>query len=136
MTARRSGFTLLEMLVVIGILGLVAGVGYPAVTRAIDGQTFQTATKQIDLAVRRARSDAIRQQRTVFVPQFAGGRSDAAVSLTERALSPTVRIDQTDGLRFYRDGTANGGEVMLTSGNRIFRIVIDPQTGVVTSGLQ
>lgn len=134
MTRSATGFTLLEMLVVLGILGLVAGIGYPAIIRATDAQAFQTASRQIDLAVRRARADAIRENRSVSLPSFERQRDAATIVLAKGPVTPAMQIEQPDGIVFYRDGTARGGIITLTSDRRRFRIVIDPQTGIVTSG--
>jgi len=127
------GFTLLEMLVAIGVIGLIGGIAFPALDRAVQAQAFQTVTAQIDLAVRTARADAIRTNATVAVARF-DPRTIGVPTGARTLLADRIRIEQPDMLRFFRDGSSTGGTIQLASGRRAFRIVIDPQTGVVTSG--
>jgi general secretion pathway protein H len=127
------GFTLLEMLVVIGVLGLIGGIAFPALDRAVQAQTFQTVTAQADLAIRTARADAIRTGATIAVTPIDDQTFGVAIGgRTLRAAG--VQIEQPETLRFFSDGTSTGGTIQLSAGRRRFRIMIDPQTGVVTSG--
>lgn len=133
-SAASAGFTLLEMLVVIGIMGLIAGLAFPVIGKAIEAQTFRTASLQIELAVRRAQTDAIREHRTVAVPLFQQRDPRADVALARRPLTSDLRIDQPAALRFFSDGTSTGGTIKIAATTRIFRIDIDPVTGVITAG--
>lgn len=119
-----DGFTLLEMLVVLAMLGLIGGLIFPAVERQIAGASFRATAAEIELAVRRAQAEAVRESRTVRVQTLA--RRDNASML----------IDAPAPILFYRDGTSNGGTTALKSGARTFRVIVNPQTGVVTSTFQ
>ena len=44
---RRSGVTLLEMLIVVTIIGIVAGVSFPAVTSGLSGVRLQSAAGSV-----------------------------------------------------------------------------------------
>ena len=43
-----SGFTLIEMLVVLAVLGLVSGIAFPAVERSIAHQQFRLAVAEVE----------------------------------------------------------------------------------------
>lgn len=129
---RPAGFTLLELLVVVAILGLVAGLVFPAIEGASKRQAFRTVASKVDFAVRQARADALRLNRTMTVPALAQPR----LGLERDMMIQDMRIEQPQNLRFYRDGTSNGGTIQLSSGPRSFRVAIAAQTGIVTSGWQ
>jgi prepilin-type N-terminal cleavage/methylation domain-containing protein len=67
-TVRRiSGFTLIEMLVVISILGLIAGLAVPALKNLGKSNATASAGRQLLDGVSRARQLAISQRTTVFM---------------------------------------------------------------------
>ncbi len=131
-----NGFTLLEMLVVLALLGLIGGLGFPAIGRMTEGQMFRTAAMQIDVAVRRAQADALSTGRSVRVAPFHNDDQRSSIALVRNSVSTGMKIDQPTTLTFYRDGTSSGGTISLASGHRLFRLVIDPQTGAIRSAFQ
>lgn len=59
--ARRSGFTLVELLLVVMVLGVVAGVAAPKYRAAMDGIALETAAKRLAADLRYARQEAMRR---------------------------------------------------------------------------
>jgi general secretion pathway protein H len=130
----EAGFTLLEMLVVLAIMGLVAGLGFPALDRTIKAQAFRTATVKVELAVRSAQADAIRLHRTINLAPFRNGDRRGEIALARGPFAADLQIAQSNELRFYKDGTSTGGTIVITSGKRRFRLEISAETGLIKAG--
>lgn len=105
--AKAHGFTLLEMLVVLGIMALVAGLGFPAVQRGIAGARHRLAISQVEAALIEARAEAIRSGGPVT---FRPPDADATVW---RGAQPPRLVPQERPLVFFPDGSATGGEIAL-----------------------
>lgn len=114
----ERGFTLIEMLVVLAILGLVASIGYPAVDRALAGQRFAQAVAGVEGQLHAARASAIATSRPqAFKPQ------DVAADVT---------LDYVGGPPvFFADGSARGEAVTVGIGKRRQRFAIDADTGEI-----
>jgi general secretion pathway protein H len=146
-TGRRSasrGFTLVELLVVLGILALLTLLAGPLISRALPGASLRSAAHDIADGLRRVRSDAIvsnaeRQflidldDRKAFV-----GREPVPLSLPAD-LRLRIVVGDTEvaaarrgGIRFFPDGSSSGGHITLASGNRAYEVLVDWLTGRVS----
>jgi prepilin-type N-terminal cleavage/methylation domain-containing protein len=66
-THRQRGFTLIEMLIVIVILGIVMALAYPTMQETLQGNRMTSQANTMLAAMHQARSTAIRIGQTVFV---------------------------------------------------------------------
>jgi general secretion pathway protein H len=139
---RTDGFTLIEILVVLAIMGVVLGliIGRgPMRSRGLEARAAAGALAQ---ALRAARAQAIAADHDVGVAidparhVFAidGGpvrllAADLAVSVLPPALHGPgpVRL-----IRFSPDGSATGGEVVLGSGSHRLGVSVEWLTGRVS----
>src|SRR5579859_2599954 len=63
----RSGITLIEMLVVMSIIGLLAGISYPSVAAGIDSVRMRSATDSVSSILNGAVDHAERRQQAVEI---------------------------------------------------------------------
>jgi len=136
-TAGSRGFSLIELLVVLLLLGVMAGVAGPAVGRFLDSMEFKRQTGKIMAAVRYARLQAITEGRLVLMTASAEG-GPPALALSggvsefrelDLAEDATIELDPVE-LGFSPEGYATPGLIILTQGERTESIFIDPLTGI------
>jgi prepilin-type N-terminal cleavage/methylation domain-containing protein len=75
-----SGFTLMELMVVVGILGIIMSVAVPSISQYRDRHQFSGAVLEVLASLRRARATAVETNRTViFTFNVASGTYQAFV---------------------------------------------------------
>ena len=136
-----SGFTLIEVMVVLVLIALIMAVTLPPLAGTRGKAEMRTATLEIAAAMRQARSLAITRGRTeVFAINTALGTFLAGDARRMGRLPGDVhavlmtttdeRDDVTTGnIRFFADGSATGGGVRLSQGRRRSDITVDWLTG-------
>lgn len=138
--AAQPGFTLIEVLVVLAIVGMAMALMVPAINRGI-GQSLDEVAGELRVGLRKARADAAaRQQSVSYVVnlrdaayQKGAGMQALPDGMTLRAsvASSEVRGQQA-GIRFYPDGSSTGGRIGLLEGERRVWIEVDWLTGRVS----
>jgi general secretion pathway protein H len=138
-----GGFTLLEMIVVLVILGLMAGLVVSRGPSRNAGLDLRAAAADITQTLRGARARAISTDRTVVfrvnpmahaftIDAAPPRRLPATIGLSVVALSGDVERDRTADISFAPDGSSSGGRIDLVSGARHVQIDIAWLTGRVT----
>jgi general secretion pathway protein H len=142
MRAER-GFTLIEMLVVIAIIALIAGLALPQFSGAQAKAAMTSTTHRLAAGLRSTRSLAMAHgQSETFSLDIARGLYrpgtgatqpiDKTVGLTLVTASQE-RIDAAAGdIRFFADGSSTGGGIGLRVGTRRALILVDWLTGRVS----
>ena len=138
----EAGFTLIEMLVVLAILVLVAGVAMPLLSGGSDGLRLQIAASELAAAFRATRSAAILRNdettmlidvdRRTFRSTVVAPRAFAAGIDAKLTFAAAVGAAPSDGgFRFFPDGSSTGGDVLLSLHGQQSRLCIDWLTGRV-----
>lgn len=140
MTSPRAerGFTLIEMIVVLAVLALVAGLVLTRGPQRSAALEMRAASAAVAQTLRLARSRAIAGNQPVpvqFDPRAAAFRlgSDPVRSLPRGfALAVTVAEGQGASILFLPDGSSTGGKVALAGGGRAAQVGVDWLTGRVS----
>jgi general secretion pathway protein H len=141
--SRARGFTLLELLLVLLLLGLVYGLAGPMIGSGSVGLEMKGAARQLAAGLRKARSLAVTERREAVLTVDVEARSftvsgdPKTYALPSRldlslftAQSELVR-DQTGSIRFFPDGSSTGGRVTVAAGDSKLAVDVDWVTGRV-----
>jgi len=140
---RHAGFTLLELLIVIALMGIIAALVVPMFGGPVSTSELRATARQLAAGLRLARSEAVSERRETFlVVDVAGKRFKVDREAREHALPSKVDLKlftaQNDlvsqnvgSIRFYPDGGSNGGRITLGSGDRKYEVDVDWLTGRV-----
>ena len=117
---RQSGFTIIELIVVVAILGIILAIATPSFQQMIANQRISSTTSTLQSALMLARSEALKRNANVsFAPttpnQWESGwnttLTDGTVLSTYAAIA-TVSISSTaSSIVFQGSGRVSGGSV-------------------------
>lgn len=141
---RQHGVTLLELLIVIALMALIAGIALPIFGGSgVSTTELRGSARQLAAGLRAARSEAVAQRRETFlVLDVAGKRFKVDQDPHEYPLPKGVELklftaqnDLVDAnvgaIRFFPDGGSNGGRITVASGARKLEVDVDWLTGRV-----
>lgn len=143
--ARRvaPGFTLLELLIVLMLMGLITALTIPVFSGSVSTTELKTAAREIAAGLRLARDQAIAQKSEAVLELDVTARAFRVLPDPRvHALPPGIDIklftaqsdlvnDRIGAIRFYPDGGSNGGRVTLAVGERKYDVDVDWLTGRV-----
>lgn len=137
-----SGFSLLEMLVVLTMMAILGAVAAPSMSAGLGGARVRAAAIDLANAVRRARSEAARGADGTFTIDVAAksyrvGRDGPDVPLPagtklkfETALEG-IGQNGSGRLHFFADGTSQGARIELENRGATWTIAVNWLTGAV-----
>lgn len=131
----RLGFSLFELLLVMALLGIMAGVVAPGTGRFLDRLNFRRQTAALVAGTRYARLMAVGKGRPVamhFDRQAHLLRFSGAVEGKKELYLPEGADFELwpETLVFYPDGLATPGRLVARSDHRSQEFRIDPLTGI------
>lgn len=140
---RSRGFTLVEILVVVAIIGIAVAAIAGAMGYSLTGQQMRGASRDLVAALRYTRGQAIVKREAQVLMLNVDDKSYRAASRAPVRLPPkfdlaieTARqemISQGEGgIRFFPDGSSTGGNIELSRGDTVWRIDINWLTGEVS----
>ncbi len=129
--AVESGFTLLEMLVVLAVLGLMAGLVIARGPMRSAGLDSRMAANQVAGLLRGARSEAIAADRPVIVAIDSATGTVRVGAAAPRSVGASIG-SLTGPLVFLPDGSSRGGSLTIGSATARKRVTVDWLTGRVS----
>jgi general secretion pathway protein H len=138
-----AGVTLIELIVVMVLMAVLAGVAIPLLGPGVSTTELKSAARKVAAGLRTARSEAVAtrtdtrvlldlEQRTFQVER------DPKVHALPKELAMKLFTAQADlvdervgAIRFFPDGGSNGGRVTLAAGERKYEVDVDWLTGRV-----
>ena len=135
-----SGFTLVEMLVVMTIMALVAAIALPPLTDRPETLLLETTARDLAGALRLTRATAIAQNidnaldidvdRRTFQSSVIRLQSFAPGVVAELKVAEPERVTASPGaFRFFPDGSSTGGDIVLRLRDMEARICVNWLTG-------
>jgi general secretion pathway protein H len=139
----QRGFTLLELLVVLAIIGFVVALVPGFVLRSQPQIDIEVAARAIADGMRRTRSDAVLRNRAqafaldVEARVFRAGdetpvRIGDGIALSFRTARSPLLGEGLGQIRFHPDGSSSGGLIRLVQGAARAEVRSDWLTGLVT----
>lgn len=141
-TGRQAGFTLLEVLVVVALLGLVASIVLqrgPVRSPAVD---LRAAAGEVARTLRQARGRAVASNRVVQVRFDVPGHAyamdgdgrkplPAALSIRVTSVALGTQPGSLPSIGFAPDGSSSGGRIAFGLGPRAVDVAVEWLTGRV-----
>lgn len=132
--AKRRGFTLVELMVLIGIVGLMAAIAVPSFNGYMRANRIDTTADQMASDMALARSIAVGQGRVVTLDGVATGytltdQTDGRV-IRQRTFEGGVHLDADETINFFPWGASDTATLVLDNDLMSIQVQVLP-TGMV-----
>jgi general secretion pathway protein H len=143
-TIGQNGVTLLELLIVLMLMALIAGIAIPMFGGGVSSTDLKSAAREVAAGLRFARDQAIAQRVESLLELNLDGRTfrvppDPRTHRLPERLDLKLYTAQRDlvsekvgAIRFFPDGGSNGGRITLAAGERKYDVDVDWLTGRVS----
>lgn len=140
---RTGGFTMLELLVVLTLIGLLVAIVVPMFGGGVSTTELKSDARAVAAGLRQARGQAIAQRGEAQLELDVGAHTfrvppDPRVHKLAEQIDLKLFTAQSDlvndkvgAIRFFADGGSNGGRITLAAGERKFDVDVDWLTGRV-----
>lgn len=126
---RPDGFSLIELMIVVGLVAVLAGMTVPAISGAMTRYSLTSASQQVVSTIRSARVQAVGKNRIVEVRfDYPAAGQYQVVAPDDTAIGPVMELPQ--GAVFG----AVSADVEFTTAGRLNAGVAPPVTIVVSNG--
>lgn len=124
--SRQNGFTLIELMVAITIMGILLAVAVPSFESVVNTNKLVSAANELVASIQTARMESLRRNRRAIV----------CLSATPDAASPSCTATNPTGWITFLDadanGSFNGNDVLLRTSLLKQRVVVMASSNVAT----
>lgn len=142
----QCGFTLIELIVVLGVISLILAVAVPNLGQGSGKHLLAAAAHDMAMTMRLSRNRAVAESRSTrfIVSEGSYGLADAKhsehvpqdISLMFVEGGRSGASHRGGAIEFYPDGSSTGGGAMLSAGTARYLIRVDWITGNVSIEIQ
>jgi general secretion pathway protein H len=139
----QAGFTLLELMAVLGLMTLLMGLVLPSLVRSWEREKNRATLRELIATLRTARSEAVtRGLKVRLFLNLKSGRYRLEGSAQEGTLKGMGLTDarlvwqdpeKSQGyIAFFGDGSSSGAKLTLVEPGRLYLLEVEPITGKVS----
>lgn len=141
--SHQSGFTLIELVAVVALIGIALGVISLSFSKSMTSAKVQAASRDLVAALRYTRGQAIVKGKQTALDldmqnntYQAPGKPLVKLPTDMHMTLLTADSEQTGAtsgrIRFFADGASTGGHISIFAGQREWRVNVNWLTGQVT----
>ena len=142
-SCHNRGFSLVELLAVLALIGLIMGMVGGSIVRNLDSVKSRRAGKDVMTALRYTRGQAVISRKeqwleiniekmTYMAPVKDAVPLPEGVEITVKTALSDILDESTGRIRFFPDGSSTGGRITLLAGQREWLITVAWLTGEIT----
>ena len=124
----RDGFSLVELLVVIGLIGIVAGFSIPAFQRYATNANLKAVAREIMSDINNTKQRAIEENNNTYRITFSTVANNYVLSWTDMTTTPSTARTLT------KSPTTSGADVRITAVTFSGGVITFQRRGTTTAG--
>jgi len=122
---KNQGFTLIEILIVVAIIGLIFSVTIPVSYDLYESYKNSLKAQEVMLYI-----SSLKREGFLYSEQNYVSSSEGALIINgDRKSFPGVYIDIKKPFKFFKNGTSDGGEIQLRIGREKYKIIVSAPFG-------
>lgn len=126
----QCGYTLIELIIVIAIIGLIAVVAEPVAARTIDAMQLRSDELIVVTQLRALQRNATARHHTITFDAETG--LSTPDDLKRLGLSGNAGLSIAEPISWFSDGTTTGGRLKLRRGSQSRTITVAWLTGSIS----